>query len=71
MDAFYKEAEKRIAQALQEGAIVLDLSSMNLTKIPETIAHSNIEFVAQIFHKCTIANNTNLNPVKGLYLNRA
>ena len=39
MDAFYKEAEKRIARSLQEGAIVLDLSSMNLTKIPETIAH--------------------------------
>ncbi|MDB9546503.1 COR domain-containing protein [Dolichospermum circinale] len=37
-DQAYQEAEERIEKARQEGAIVLDLSKMKLTEIPDAIA---------------------------------
>ena len=38
-DAAYREAERKIAKALKEGAAKLDLSFMELTEIPEAIAN--------------------------------
>ncbi|MEH1974329.1 MAG: leucine-rich repeat domain-containing protein [Nostoc sp.] len=37
-DRAYWEAEQRIEQARQEGAIELDLSNIELTELPEAIA---------------------------------
>ncbi len=37
-DQAYQEAEQRIEEARQEGAIELDLSNMELTEVPEAIA---------------------------------
>jgi hypothetical protein len=37
-DEAYREAERRIEQARREGATTLNLSSMNLTEVPESIA---------------------------------
>ena len=36
-DNAYKEAEKKIAEALKSGATKLDLSGMELTELPESI----------------------------------
>ncbi len=36
-DAAYKQAEQKIAEALKTGATELDLRSMQLTELPESI----------------------------------